>query len=291
MPSVVNSITSNTVGNRLEPAQRVEPFEFAKSLSRVNLTVAPQRTRITPDEASSALSRAYQQVTGERPNEQTVALLTAQWAHETAHGASMYNYNFGGIKGTGPSGLSVEQKTKEGWGSTERKITDRFRAYDSIDDGAADYVKLLTQRYPEAITAAKNGDATGFVHGLKQRGYFTGDERAYAQSVSSISSGLLDGGYSQVTRDSTTAQVTAVQDRTANVGSALQQSGVRHLSVGPLTPDALLSGLSTQSEKTDAGAYDSVFDAIQAVSSLSMAEEVVRASLQIQPSRQRGSTG
>jgi hypothetical protein len=157
--------------------------------------VPPARTRLDGSQAADALSAAYARVTGQPPSPQTVAILTAQWAHETGNGASMYNYNFGGIKGTGPSGLSVSQRTKEGFGAGEHTITDRFRAYRTAEEGATDYVKLLTQRFPEAIRAAQSGDPAGFVAGLKQRGYFTGDAAAYTRSVSSLTAQALSNGY------------------------------------------------------------------------------------------------
>ncbi len=88
--------------------------------------VPPVRTRLDGTQAADALRSAWTRVTGQPPSEHTVAILTAQWAHETGNGASMYNYNFGGIKGMGPSGLSVSQRTKEGFGASEHSITDRF---------------------------------------------------------------------------------------------------------------------------------------------------------------------
>ena len=114
------------------------------------------------------------------------------------NGASMYNYNFGGIKGMGPGGLSVSQRTKEGFGASERTITDRFRAYRTAEEGATDYVKLLTQRFPEAVQSAQAGDPAGFVSGLKQRGYFTGDAGAYTRSVSSLTAQAMSNGYGAV---------------------------------------------------------------------------------------------
>jgi hypothetical protein len=133
-------------------------------------------------------------VTGEEPSEDTVRVLTAQWAHETGSGASMFNYNFGGIKGTGPSGLTVAQRTREGFGATERTIVDNFRAYRTAEEGAGDYVRLLQSRFPQAAEAAKNGDPRAFVHALKARGYFTGDEGAYTRSVVALSGMQLPSG-------------------------------------------------------------------------------------------------
>lgn len=170
----------------------------ARPTAQTPAIVPPARTRLDGTQASDALRSAWTHVTGEPPSEHTVAILTAQWAHETGNGASMYNYNFGGIKGTGPSGLSVSQRTKEGFGATEHTITDRFRAYRTAEEGATDYVKLLTQRFPEAVQAAKAGDPAGFVSGLKQRGYFTGDAGAYTRSVSSLTAQAMTRGYGAV---------------------------------------------------------------------------------------------
>ncbi len=148
--------------------------------------VQPIRTHVTTEQASSLIAGALEQVTGEKPKPETVAILTAQWAHETGHGASMFNYNFAGIKGTGPSGLSVVQRTREGSGANERTITDSFRAYRTADEGARDYVSLLQSRFPGALEAARQGDPAATVHALKQAGYFTGDEGAYTRSVTEL---------------------------------------------------------------------------------------------------------
>ena len=149
--------------------------------------VPAQRTQLSGEQAADALASAWQQVKGRPPSERTLSLLAAQWAHETGRGASMFNYNFGGIKGRGPSGLSVQQRTTEGWGASRRRIVDRFRAYETAEQGAADYVRLLARRYPDAVGALEEGDATAFVRGLKSRGYFTGNEGAYARSVAALS--------------------------------------------------------------------------------------------------------
>ena len=169
-----------------------------KSAAQSPALVPPVRTRLDGTQASEALRTAWTRVTGQPPSEHTVAILTAQWAHETGNGASMYNYNFGGINGMGPSGLSVSQRTKEGFGATEHTITDRFRAYRTAEEGATDYVQLLTRRFPEAVQAAQNGDPAGFVAGLKQRGYFTGDAGAYTRSVTSLSAQAMNQGYGAV---------------------------------------------------------------------------------------------
>ncbi|MFO0565989.1 MAG: hypothetical protein U0263_10025 [Polyangiaceae bacterium] len=157
--------------------------------------VEARRTRLSGSDAAQALERAWTARHGRAPTRETVAVLTAQWAHETGRGASMYNFNFGGIKGAGPSGLSVEQRTREGSGATEVTITDRFRAYHTAEEGADDYLALLEKRFPGALAAAERGDAAGFVRELKARGYFTGNEGAYTRSVTSMASAALERGF------------------------------------------------------------------------------------------------
>lgn len=158
--------------------------------------VVPMRkTALTGSQAAEALQRAWTKRFGTPPSKETLSVLTSQWAHETGRGSHMYNFNFGGIKGTGPSGLSVSSRTKEGFGETERTITDRFRAYRTAEEGATDYVEFLSKRFPKALDAAGNGDPAGFVHALKSRGYFTGDERVYVKSVQSFTKLAAEKGF------------------------------------------------------------------------------------------------
>jgi hypothetical protein len=155
--------------------------------------VAPMATHMSANEARAALADGWQAVFGERPNADTLDILTAQWALETGHGRSMMNYNFGGIKGAGPSGLTVAYRTREGYGENERVIVDRFRAYASPSEGATDYVGLLKRRYGAALDCARAGDTRGFVHALASRGYFTASEATYATAIERITQSLRGG--------------------------------------------------------------------------------------------------
>lgn len=182
------------------PVQAAPGFAEALSHTRSDATtlVSAQRTPLSGSEAAQAIETAWTDVMGAPPSRSTVAVLTAQWAHETGRGQSMLNYNFGGIKGTGPSGLSAAYRTKEGWGANEVRTVDTFRAYRTPEEGARDYVALLAKRFPKAVEAAQAGDADGFVRALKERGYFTGNEAAYRNSVSSLSALAMDQGFDAV---------------------------------------------------------------------------------------------
>lgn len=160
--------------------------------------VAPARTPLTGSQAAEALQAAWQGALGRAPSQNTLSVLVGQWAHETGRGSAMLNYNFGGIKGTGPGGASTVYGTHEGSGASEVQIRDRFRAYDSPEAGASDYLSLLQRRYPEALQAAERGDPVGFVQALKARGYFTGDEASYAKSVAGLAQRALAAGFDEI---------------------------------------------------------------------------------------------
>jgi hypothetical protein len=180
--------------------------QFTQALSRAERATAASpgaaptlvratRTQLSGEQAASALRSAWTEVRGEPPRAETLSILVGQWAHETGRGASMLNYNFGGLKGTGPSGLSAAYTTREGWGEDATRGVARFRAYGSAEEGARDYVSLLARRYPDAVKAAEQGDAAGFVSALKARGYFTDNEAAYSKSVQSLAALASRAGF------------------------------------------------------------------------------------------------
>ncbi|HEX5100467.1 MAG TPA: glucosaminidase domain-containing protein [Polyangiaceae bacterium] len=146
------------------------------------------RSSITPmarEEALVHLSEAWQRSQGEAPSDHTLAILCAHWAHETDHGRRMYGYNFGGIKGTSPSGASVVVWTRER--TDEARLVRRtFRSYASPEEGARDYVTLLAERYSAAFRAAREKSIERFVSALGARGYFTDDEQVYLRSLSRL---------------------------------------------------------------------------------------------------------
>jgi hypothetical protein len=234
------------------PPQKADPPPRAEAAERGPTVVAATRTKLDGEQAAAALSRAYENVTGRPPSEKTLSLLTAQWAHETGRGASMFNFNFGGIKGVGPSGMSTAQRTREGWGETERVIVDKFRAYRTAEEGATDYVRLLAKRYPDAVQAAERGDAAGFVRGLKARGYFTGNEGAYLRSVQSLATVAQERGFTAI----------------GGAGSVLALSA-RHVAAARPAPAA----------PADAGLSEP--DALQFVDAFAIADELGRAALRI----------
>lgn len=157
--------------------------------------VQPTRTSLSGSQASEAIKQAYSSITGEQPSEGTLAILTSHWALETGQGKSMYNYNFAGIKGRGPEGMTTVMKTREGYGESTVHIKDGFRAYQSAQEGAKDYISLLVRKYGSAIDAAKAEQPERFAHELKVGGYFTGDPVLYAKGVTRLANQAMQHGF------------------------------------------------------------------------------------------------
>ncbi len=149
--------------------------------------VEPERTPATRADLRGAIERAWTKETGKRPTASLLDTLTAHASLETASGAKMYNFNFGGIKGAGPHGEVARCRTKEVVNGREIEIRDGFRSYRSIDEGAVDYVKTMRAQFGSALAKAEAGDVNGFAHALKEKHYYTANEDAYASALRNLS--------------------------------------------------------------------------------------------------------
>lgn len=154
----------------------------------VKRDVEARRTPVTRTEIRGAIAKAHEKITGKAPTKALLDTLTAQASLETASGASMYNYNFGGIKGGAPgTNETAKLRTKEVYDGKEVEVRDGFRAYRSLDAGAEDYVRLMKSRFGAAVDRAEAGDVNGFAHALKQAHYYTADESKYASALNVLS--------------------------------------------------------------------------------------------------------
>lgn len=173
------SVSAARNGNR--------PTPFASFGSVLHSTPHLSRTQ-----AEHCLADAWTAIVGQPPNSATRGILTAHWALETDAGRSMPGFNFAGIKAT-PSAPAVISPTLEGHGATQHRIFARFRAYDSAEAGAYDYVRLLSTRYPAALAAAQAGDVTDFARALAHGGYFTADPLSYERGLKQRLEAAPDG--------------------------------------------------------------------------------------------------
>lgn len=179
---------------QLDPrAASVARSERAEPVSR---EVPPRKTSLSPGEIRKALADGHVALHKERIPPKMLDVLSAQVCHETGHGASMYNNNFGGIKGTSQEGTTARLRTREVLDGKEVALKDGFRAYSTPSAGASDYLLFLEKRFPRAMDAARAGDVDGFVKGLKAGHYFTADADQYAASMRGIVKAGFEGGAS-----------------------------------------------------------------------------------------------
>ena len=180
--------------------------------------VEAHRTPVSQSDLRGAIGRAYGKVTGRTASPALLDTLTAQASLETGRGGAMYNYNFGGIKGHSASGDTADYMTHEVLGGQDVKIKQGFRAYASLDEGAEDYVKVLSKRFGNALDVAQTGNVDGFAHALKQAGYYTASETSYAAALRSLSGNSSSSPASNV--NATSADPSSVNGLSQAMASA-----------------------------------------------------------------------
>lgn len=197
---------------------------------RPSVEVPLTRTVTSRAEIRAAIARAEQHLSGRTPSSSLVDLATAQACLETGSGRSMFNYNFGGIKGTSPSGMTAVSATHEWEGSTRYRTQARFRAYTSMDEGAQDFLSLLHRRYAPAIAAAERGDVDGYAHALKAGGYFTGPEARYANDLRGLL-GLPRNAVAPASESAPAVDATIANTATAQANDPAQFSSTQQLAL------------------------------------------------------------
>lgn len=159
------------------------------------------QTKVLMDDLIRAVRAAWTTLFGETPSTETCAILFAQYAFETAWGACCWNYNIGNHRaGKGYQGAVFELPGADEYVNGKRVIVGgNFRAYACCLDGVQQHLILISSmvQYAKAFEVLKNGEgdvverAHAFAHGLKDGGYFTGDEVAYAHGIASIANDVV----------------------------------------------------------------------------------------------------
>lgn len=114
------------------------------------------------------------------------AALESGWGkHEIKMKDGSSSHNLFGIKATSDwKGKVAEVTTTEYIGGVARKVTAKFRAYDSYADAFKDHARLLTQSPRYSQTVAKADTAQGYAQGLQKAGYAT--DPAYANKLTQV---------------------------------------------------------------------------------------------------------
>ncbi|KAF5291689.1 hypothetical protein FQR65_LT20432 [Abscondita terminalis] len=153
--------------------------------------------------------------------------MLGQAGHETGWGKSEIKnadgsnaHNLFGIKaGKGWTGKVAEVTTTEYINGTPRKVTARFRAYDSYEESFRDYARLITSnpRYEKAM--GQTGSALAYATELQKAGYATDPE--YASKLSRAIQSAVQSA-ARYSRQSVSFQTSAGQ----NMGSGYIGNGV-----------------------------------------------------------------
>lgn len=114
------------------------------------------------------------------------AALESGWGkHEIKMKDGSSSHNLFGIKATSDwKGKVAEVTTTEYIGGVARKVTAKFRAYDSYADAFKDHARLLTQSPRYSQTVARAETAQGYAQGLQKAGYAT--DPAYANKLTQV---------------------------------------------------------------------------------------------------------
>lgn len=148
--------------------------------------VPAQRTALQAQDVYAALARAWLTVLGAPPTRASLLVLLAQWSLETGAGKACLNYNLGGIKHVPGDGRQFTIYTTTEYIGGERHLLEQsFRAYNSLNEAACDYLLELRHRFTSAWPAVEAGDPGDFAHRLKLRHYYTEPEDSYTAGLRS----------------------------------------------------------------------------------------------------------
>ncbi len=182
-PPLAQPLAANAPPAAAEPPLLL-PEPAAKANDPEALFAVP--TPLSEEQVAGQLAAAWQLVVGEPVQRETLAVLWAHAALETGRGQKMLGYNFAGLKGQAPNGGGRLLWTWEESSRGMQRVRRTFRVYSSAEQGARDYVELLSTRHRRARRAAERGSPTDFVAALAESDYFTHDVEEYTRSVTSL---------------------------------------------------------------------------------------------------------
>jgi peptidoglycan hydrolase FlgJ len=168
-----------------QPANDQAPTASDKTLPAVHIKRAPTATQADfVNQHSDVASRV------ERSTGIPASFMLGQAGHETGWGRHQIkvkggapSYNLFGIKAGGSwTGKVAEVTTTEYENGVAKKITAKFRAYDSYEDSFRDYARLISDSPRYAKARAQTTSAQAFASGLQKAGYATDPE--YASKLS-----------------------------------------------------------------------------------------------------------
>lgn len=169
--------------------EKISRSERRIILNKIANQVGRSVTNLSPIQLAEVLKNAYIRVFGKEP---TLQVLGTAWAQSMAEQSGHYiNNNIGNITATkgwidsGGNYWSFDTTEFDNSGKP-RKESMKFRAYNTIDDGAVDYWKQLATSFKGAFKWFGTGDALHSALALGDQSYYTADRTLYAGNMSSL---------------------------------------------------------------------------------------------------------
>lgn len=220
--------------------------------------IPAERTPVTIEQMRDALGNAWRAQFGEEPNDRALIVLVAHWSLETGSGASMWCFNVGNIKGR-PNGSDGHSWTffrcneiingNVQWFDPPHPQT-CFRAYESLDEGVADYLALVHRRFFKSWPAVVNGDPAAYARALKAQHYYTANEAAYTRTLVNLFNQYIErfSGYDLSSRANVADALTKLGYVATDYLAAVRSFQRDHElvddgKVGPLTRSAIIAAL------------------------------------------------
>ncbi len=147
-------------------------------------------TPVSDTEMAQAIISVWNRLFGTTPSKEQVTMIMAQNAIETGpKRESMHNYNVGNIiVGTTDRDyfLGGDWMYTDKAETQKKNITQKFRAYKSLEEGVEDYLRLLSSksgRYAKAWEHILNPDIRAYSKALREGGYYGAKEEQYTAGL------------------------------------------------------------------------------------------------------------
>lgn len=146
-------------------------------------------TPVSDAQMSQAITNVWQRLFGTPPSKEQVYIIMAQNAIETGRNRkSMHNYNVGNIiVGTTNHDyfLGGDWMYADKAQTVKKPITQKFRAYTSLEAGVEDYLKLLSssKRYASAWKHIMSPNIRAYSKALHDAGYYGAKEEEYTKGL------------------------------------------------------------------------------------------------------------
>lgn len=146
-------------------------------------------TPVSDAQMSQAISNVWQRLFGTPASPEQVHIIMAQNAIETGRNRkSMHNYNVGNIiVGTTNHDyfLGGDWMYADKAQTVKKPITQKFRAYNSLEEGVQDYLNLLSKskRYANAWQHIMNPNIRAYSKALHDAGYYGAKEEEYTKGL------------------------------------------------------------------------------------------------------------